>query len=112
METLIAFIGWASIFMIIYACGNIGDLIALKLKFHKSSWYFWLAGLVAGIFLIAETDFPNYQNMSWIEEHLLASKVIFTTWWLGLLAIFGWSSAIWRVSSCLCRDIKARKQIE
>ncbi len=110
METVMAIIGWISVFMIIYACGNICDLVALKLKIYQSSWLFFVAGLVVGFFVVAETDFPGYQDMSWIEEHVVAMKTIFSTWWLALLAVFGWGSAIWRIPSCLCRDSKTNQQ--
>lgn len=110
METLIAIIGWGSVFMIIYGCGNICDIIATKLKLYNSSWYFWLAGLVVGFAIIAETDFPDYQNMDWAGEHVVAFKVIFTTWWLALLAVWGWGSAIWRISSSIVGDLKTRRQ--
>ena len=112
MEIIIALIGWSSVFIIIYACGNICDLIALKLKLYKSSWYFWLAGLVGGFFLVGLTDFPSTKALGWVYGHVLATKIIFTTWYLAILAIWGWGSVTWRISRCLYRDCKTNQEKE
>lgn len=109
MDYLIAFVSWGSVFMIIYACGHICDVIAMKLKLYETSVYFWFIGLAGGFFLIGSRDFAGNPNMGWVEEHVLAFELVFSTWWLALLALIGWGSAIWRITNKLLSDLIAKR---
>lgn len=106
MDYLVAFIGWGSVFMVIYACGHLCELVALKLRLNEGSFYFWLAGLVCGFVLLGSTDFSETKHLGWVDEHLIVFGDIFSTWWLALLALVGWGSLLWRISRSLSSDFE------